>query len=176
MVLGKLGALLKGIKINLKDLLVKEKGSIAIDIALGTIKDLGAIFGLLGGTPGNMIPNIPALAELAHGALYSLTHDENQLGDRVNTLATGLVDPDWKPGGGSGNGNGGNGGNGTGGNGNGGSAGGTGSGNGSGGSTGGGSNGGNSNGGSTGSGTGGGKSAAGKLPRPATPTASPRLP
>ena len=168
-VLGKLGALLKGIKINLKDLLVKEKGSIAIDIALGTIKDLGAIFGLLGGTPGNMIPNIPALAELAHGALYSLTHDENQLGDRVNTLATGLVDPDWKPGGGSGNGNGGNGGNGTGGNGNGGSAGGTGSGNGSGGSTGGGSNGGNSNGGSTGSGTGGGKSAAGKLPQTGDP-------
>lgn len=168
-VLGKLGALLKGIKINLKDLLVKEKGSIAIDIALGTIKDLGAIFGLLGGTPGNMIPNIPALAELAHGVLYSLTHDENQLGDRVNTLATGLVDPDWKPGGGSGNGNGGNGGNGTGGNGNGGSAGGTGSGNGSGGSTGGGSNGGNSNGGSTGSGTGGGKSAAGKLPQTGDP-------
>ena len=48
-----------------------------------------------------MIPNIPTLADLAHGALYSLTHDENQLGDRVNTLATGLVDPDWKPGGGS---------------------------------------------------------------------------
>lgn len=194
-VLGKLGTLLKGIKINLKDLLVKEKGSIAIDIALGTIKDLGAIFGLLGETPGNMIPNIPALAELAHGALYSLTHDENQLGDRVNTLATGLVDPDWKPGGGStggdggngtggsGNGgdggNGGSGGNGTGGNGNGGSIGGgngnggspggTGSGNGSGGSTGGGSNGGNSNGGSTGSSTGGGKPAAGKLPQTGDP-------
>ena len=168
-VLGKLGALLKGIKINLKDLLVKEKGSIAIDIALGTIKDLGAIFGLLGGTPGNMIPNIPTLADLAHGALYSLTHDENQLGDRVNTLATGLVDPDWKPGGGStggdggngngggsgsgngstggGNGNGSNGGNGTSGSGNGDSTGG----NGTGGSTGGSGNGGSTGGsGSTG--------------------------
>lgn len=168
-VLGKLGSLLKGIKINLKDLLVKEKGSIAIDIALGAIKDLGAIFGLLGGTPGNMIPNIPTLADLAHGALYSLTHDENQLGDRVNTLATGLVDPDWKPGGGStggdggngngggsgsgngstggGNGNGSNGGNGTGGSGNGDSTGG----NGTGGSTGGSGNGGSTGGsGSTG--------------------------
>lgn len=197
-VLGKLNALLKGIKINLKDLLVKEKGNIAIDIALGTIKDLSAIFGLLGETPGNMIPNIPTLAELAHGALYSLTHDENQLGDRVNTLATGLVDPDWKPGGGNGNGNdsgnggstgGGNGGdNGNGGgtgnggdsgSGNGGSAGGTGSGNGNGGSagggttgngsTGGGSNGGNGNGGSTGSGTGSSKLAAGKLPQTGDP-------
>ena len=168
-VLGKLNALLKGIKINLKDLLVKEKGSIAIDIALGTIKDLGAIFGLLGEAPGNMIPNIPTLADLAHGALYSLTHDENQLGDRVNTLATGLVDPDWKPGGGStggdggngngggsgsgngstggGNGNGSNGGNGTGGSGNGDSTGG----NGTGGSTGGSGNGGSTGGsGSTG--------------------------
>lgn len=175
-VLGKLGALLKGIKINLKDLLIKEKGNIAIDIALGTIKDLGAIFGLLGETPGNMTPNIPALAELAHGALYSLTHDENQLGDRVNTLATDLVDPDWKPGGGSTGGDGsGNGGNGTGGSGNGGSIGG-GNGNGNGGSTGGtgsgnggGSNGGNSNGGSTGSGAGGGKPAAGKLPQTGDP-------
>lgn len=177
-VLGKLNALLAKIKVSLKDLLIKEKGNIAIDIALGAIKDLGAIFGLLGETPGNMIPNIPALAELAHGALYSLTHDENQLGDRANTLATGLVDPDWKPGGGSTGGDGGNGGNGTGGNGgsigggngngNGGSAGGTGSGNG-GGSTGGGSNGGNSNGGSTGSSTGGGKPAAGKLPQTGDP-------
>ena len=52
--LDKLNALLKGIKINLKDLLVKEKGNIAIDIALGAIKDLGAIFGLLGETPGNI--------------------------------------------------------------------------------------------------------------------------
>lgn len=190
-VLGRLNALLAKIKVSLKDLLIKEKGNIAIDIALGAIKDLGAIFGLLGETPGNMIPNIPALAELAHGALYSLTHDENQLGDRVNTLATGLVDPDWKPGGGSTGGDGGNGGNGTGGSGsgnstgggngnggsigggngsgNGGSAGGTGSGNGGGGSTGGGSNGGNSNGGSTGSGTGGGKPAAGKLPQTGDP-------
>lgn len=158
-VLGKLGALLKGIKINLKDLLVKEKGNIAIDIALGTIKDLGAIFGLLGETPGNMIPNIPTLAELAHGALYSLTHDENQLGDRVNTLANGLVDPDWKPGGGNGGGSGGSagGGNGSGnGSGNGGSTGGTGSGNGDG------SGSGSGNGGSTGgSGSGNGGSTGG---------------
>lgn len=194
-VLGKLNALLAKIKVSLKDLLIKEEGNIAIDIALGAIKDLGAIFGLLGETPGNMIPNIPALAELAHGALYSLTHDENQLGDRVNTLATGLVDPDWKPGGGSTGGDGGNGGNGTGGsgnggdggnggnggsigggngNGNGGSAGGTGSGNG--GSTGG--NGGSSgngfgtgNGSTSGSGgsasaiTGSGKPSSGKLPQ-----------
>lgn len=158
-VLGKLGALLKGIKINLKDLLVKEKGNIAIDIALGTIKDLGAIFGLLGEIPGNMIPNIPTLAELAHGALYSLTHDENQLGDRVNTLANGLVDPDWKPGGGNGGGSGGSagGGNGSGnGSGNGGSTGGTGSGNGDG------SGSGSGNGGSTGgSGSGNGGSTGG---------------
>ena len=151
MVLGKLGALLKGIKINLKDLLVKEKGSIAIDIALGTIKDLGAIFGLLGEAPGNMIPNIPALAELAHGALYSLTHDENQLGDRVNTLATGLVDPDWKPGGGSTGGDGGNG-----------NGGGSGSGNGS---TGGGNGSTSGSGGSAGAITGSGKPSSGKLPQ-----------
>lgn len=150
-VLDKLNALLKGIKINLKDLLVKEKGSIAIDIALGAIKDLGAIFGLLGGTPGNMIPNIPTLADLAHGALYSLTHDENQLGDRVNTLATGLVDPDWKPGGGS--------------------AGGDGSGNGNGGGNGGNGAGGSGNGSTSGSGgsagaiTGSGKPSSGKLPQ-----------
>lgn len=153
-VLGKLNALLKGIKINLKDLLVKEKGSIAIDIALGTIKDLGAIFGLLGEAPGNMIPNIPTLADLAHGALYSLTHDENQLGDRVNTLATGLVDPDWKPGGGSTGGDGGNGNGGGSGSGNGSTGGGNGDstgGNGAGGSTGGSGNGGSTGGsGSTG--------------------------
>lgn len=181
-VLGKLGALLKGIKINLKDLLIKEKGNIAIDIALGTIKDLGVIFGLLGETPGNMIPNIPALAELAHGALYSLTHDENQLGDRVNTLVTGLVDTDWKPGGGStggdggngngggsgsgngstggGNGNGSNGGNGSG---NGSGNGGSGNGSGNGGSTGGSgsSNGGSTGGGAAGSGSNGGSSNSG---------------
>lgn len=150
-VLGKLGALLKGIKVNLKDLLVKEKGNIAIDIALGAIKDLGAIFGLLGETPGNMIPNIPALAELAHGALYSLTHDENQLGDRVNTLATGLVDPDWKPGGGSTGGDGGNG-----------NGGGSGSGNGS---TGGGNGSTSGSGGSAGAITGPGKPSSGKLPQ-----------
>lgn len=192
-VLDKLNALLKGIKINLKDLLVKEKGNIAIDIALGTIKDLGAIFGLLGETPGNMTPNIPTLADLAHGALYSLTHDENQLGDRVNRLATGLVDPDWKPGGGNGGGNGDDDGNGSGngggngsgnGSGNGGSAGGGngsgnggsigGSGSGNGGSTGGGaagsgSNGGSSNSGSTGSGAGSSKPAAGKLPQTGDP-------
>ena len=166
-VLDKLNALLKGIKINLKDLLVKEKGNIAIDIALGAIKDLGAIFGLLGGTPGNMIPNIPTLADLAHGALYSLTHDENQLGDRVNTLATGLVDPDWKPGGGS-----------TGGSGNGGSIGGSGSTGGVGGSGTTGGNGGSSgngfgtgngstsgSGGSAGAITGSGKPSSGKLPQ-----------
>ena len=150
-VLDKLNALLKGIKINLKDLLVKEKGNIAIDIALGAIKDLGAIFGLLGGTPGNMIPNIPTLADLAHGALYSLTHDENQLGDRVNTLATGLVDPDWKPGGGSTGGDGGNG-----------NGGGSGSGNGS---TGGGNGSTSGSGGSAGAITGSGKPSSGKLPQ-----------
>ena len=154
-VLDKLNALLKGIKINLKDLLVKEKGNIAIDIALGTIKDLSAIFGLLGETPGNMIPNIPTLAELAHGALYSLTHDENQLGDRVNTLATGLVDPDWKPGGGNGGGDGDGDGSGSGngggnGSGNGSGNGGSGNGSGNGGSAGGGSGNGSGNGGSTG--------------------------
>lgn len=174
-ILDKLGALLTKIEISLKDLLVKEKGNIAIDIALGAIKDLGAIFSKVGGkTPGNMIPNIPELAELAHGALYSLTHDENQLGDRVNTLATGLVDPDWKPGGGSGNGSGGS----TGGSGNGN---GTGSGNGNGGSAGGGSGSGNGgsndngfgtgngstsgNGGSAGAITGSSKSSSGKLPQ-----------
>ena len=151
-VLDKLNALLKGIKINLKDLLVKEKGNIAIDIALGAIKDLGAIFGLLGGAPGNMIPNIPTLADLAHGALYSLTHDENQLGDRVNTLATGLVDPDWKPGGGSTGGDGSGNGNG----------GGSGSGNGS---TGGGNGSTSGSGGSAGAITGSGKPSSGKLPQ-----------
>lgn len=166
-VLDKLNALLKGIKINLKDLLVKEKGSIAIDIALGAIKDLGAIFGLLGGTPGNMIPNIPTLADLAHGALYSLTHDENQLGDRVNTLATGLVDPDWKPGGGSagGSGNGGS----TGGSGSTGGVGGSGTTGGNGGSSGNGFGTGNGStsgsGGSTGAITGSGKPSSGKLPQ-----------
>lgn len=103
-VLGKLGALLKGIKISLKDLLVKEKGSIAIDIALGAITNLSAILDLLGEKPGDMIPNIPSLVELAHGALYSLTHDVNELSDRASNLSTGLVDPDWKPGsGGDGN-------------------------------------------------------------------------
>lgn len=142
-VLDKLRALLKGIKINLKDLLVKEKGSIAIDIALGAITNLAAILDLLGEKPGDMIPNIPSLAELAHGALYSLTHDVNELSDRACRLSTGLVDPDWKPGSSGGDGgdggddNGGNGGSGDGGSGNGGGNGG-GSGNaGGGGSTGG---------------------------------------
>ena len=110
-VLDKLDALLKGIKISLKDLLVKERGSIAIDIALAAITNLSAILGLLGEKPGDMIPNIPSLADLAHGALYSLTHDVNELSDRASSLTAGLVDPDWKPGSGSGDGSGGNGGN-----------------------------------------------------------------
>ncbi len=110
-VLDKLNALLKGIKISLKDLLVKERGSIAIDIALAAITNLSAILGLLGEKPGDMIPNIPSLADLAHGALYSLTHDVNELFDRASSLTAGLVDPDWKPGSGSGDGSGGNGGN-----------------------------------------------------------------
>ncbi len=100
--LGKISALLATIEIKLSDLLVKEMGSFMIDIALGAIGDLGAVFGLIGETPGNMIPSIPELAELAHGALYSLTHDENQHGDRQNSLTARLVDPDWKPAGGSG--------------------------------------------------------------------------
>ena len=118
-VLDKLNALLKGIKISLKDLLVKEKGSIAIDIALAAITNLSAILGLLGEKPGDKIPNIPSLADLAHGALYSLTHDVNELSDRASSLTTGLVDPDWKPGsaGGDGGNNGNGGGSGTSGNG-----------------------------------------------------------
>ncbi len=174
-VLDMVNALLVEIKIDIMSLLVEEKGNILIGGVLGGIKDLGTIFGLVGGkTPGNMIPNIPALADLAHGALHSLTHDENQHGDRVNTLATGLVDPDWKPGGGSGNGSGGS----TGGSGNGN---GTGSGNGNGGSAGGGSGSGNGgsndngfgtgngstsgNGGSAGAITGSSKPSSGKLPQ-----------
>ncbi len=47
-----------------------------------------------------MIPNIPQLAELAHGALYSLTHDESVLTDRKLELASTLTDPGWKPAGG----------------------------------------------------------------------------
>ncbi len=99
-------ALLAGVKIDLKVLLRAEKPNLLVDIALGLIKDLSAVIGLLGETPGDMFPGIPVLTDLAHGALCSLTHDENQAGDRKNAFTAGLVDPDWKPVGGSGDGDG----------------------------------------------------------------------
>lgn len=118
--LEKLTKLLKKVKFKLADLCVKDQGNGPLSLIGIVASSVGSIFGFLGDEPGNMIPNIPSLAELAHGALYSLTHDENQLGDRVASLSSGLVDPDWKPsGGGDGDsgtgGSGGNGGSGTGG-------------------------------------------------------------
>ena len=110
--LGKLNAMLAKIKIKFSDLLVKEKGNIAIDIALGAIGNLSAILGLLGEKPGDMVPNIPSLAELAHGALYTLTHDGNTTADRAFGFGAALVDPDWVPGGAGGSGDGGHGGSG----------------------------------------------------------------
>lgn len=153
-ILDKTKALLATVKVDLKVLLQAEKSNLLVNIALGLVKDLSAVIGLLGETPGNMIPNIPTLTDLAHGALYSLTHDENQVGDRKNALSTGLVDPDWKPGGGSGSGN----------------SGGSGSGSGNG------SNGGSGNGGSAGSGNGNGDSAGGAIGGVAGSTGGPVSP
>ncbi|MDO4437474.1 MAG: metallophosphoesterase [Coriobacteriaceae bacterium] len=155
--LDRLTKLLKKVKLKLSDLCVKDQGSGPLSLIGMVASSVGAIFGFLGDTPGNMIPNIPSLAELAHGALYSLTHDENQLGDRVATLTRGLVDPDWKPSGG-----------GTGGDGAGGSGGGGGSIGGSGSAGGGTGTGGSSAGGSGSSGTGGasgGSVSGSKLPQ-----------
>lgn len=167
-VLGKIKALLSRIKIDLLVLLQKETPNLIVEGLLKQYKDLGAVFDQAGDAPGNMIPSIPTLAELAHGALYSLTHDENQLGDRVSTVAATVFDPDWKPAGGStgGNGSGSGSGSGNGGSGsNGGSAGGNGSGSGSG--SGGGN--GSGNGGGSGVGTGSSKPSAGKLPQTGDP-------
>lgn len=88
---------LKKVKFKLGDLCVKDQGSGPITLIGIVASNVGSVLGFLGDNPADMIPNIPQLAELAHGALYSLTHDEGVLTDRKLDLASTLTDPDWKP-------------------------------------------------------------------------------
>lgn len=88
---------LKKVKFKLGDLCVKDQGSGPITLIGIVASNVGSVLGFLGDNPADMIPNIPQLAELAHGALYSLTHDESVLTDRKLDLASTLTDPDWKP-------------------------------------------------------------------------------
>lgn len=92
-----LTTLLKKVKFKLGDLCVKDQGSGPITLIGIVASNVGSVLGFLGDNPADMIPNIPQLAELAHGALYSLTHDESVLTDRKLELAFTLTDPDWKP-------------------------------------------------------------------------------
>ncbi|WP_294121588.1 metallophosphoesterase [uncultured Collinsella sp.] len=92
-----LTTLLKKVKFKLGDLCVKDQGSGPITLIGIVASNVGSVLGFLGDNPADMIPNIPQLAELAHGALYSLTHDESVLTDRKLDLASTLTDPDWKP-------------------------------------------------------------------------------
>lgn len=92
-----LTTLLKKVKFQLGDLCVKDQGSGPITLIGIVASNVGSVLGFLGDNPADMIPNIPQLAELAHGALYSLTHDESVLTDRKLDLASTLTDPDWKP-------------------------------------------------------------------------------
>lgn len=92
-----LTTLLKKVKFKLGDLCVKDQGSGPITLIGIVASNVGSVLGFLGDNPADMIPNIPQLAELAHGALYSLTHDESVLTDRKLDLASTLTDSDWKP-------------------------------------------------------------------------------
>lgn len=92
-----LTTLLKKVKFKLGDLCAKDQGSGPITLIGIVASNVGSVLGFLGDNPADMIPNIPQLAELAHGALYSLTHDESVLTDRKLDLASTLTDPDWKP-------------------------------------------------------------------------------
>ena len=92
-----LTTLLKKVKFKLGDLCVKDQGNGPITLIGIVASNVGSVLGFLGDNPADMIPNIPQLAELAHGALYSLTHDESVLTDRKLDLASTLTDPDWKP-------------------------------------------------------------------------------
>lgn len=92
-----LTTLLKKVKFKLGDMCVKDQGSGPITLIGIVASNVGSVLGFLGDNPADMIPNIPQLAELAHGALYSLTHDESVLTDRKLDLASTLTDPDWKP-------------------------------------------------------------------------------
>lgn len=92
-----LTTLLKKVKFKLGDLCVKDQGNGPITLIGIVASNVGSVLGFLGDNPADMIPNIPQLAELAHGALYSLTHDESVLTDRKLELASTLTDPDWKP-------------------------------------------------------------------------------
>lgn len=166
-----LTALLKKVKFKLSELCVKNEGSGPLGLIGLVVSNVGSVLGYLGDAPANMIPNIPAAADFAAGALSSLTHDVNEVSDRALTMKARLVDPDWTDGGtdGTDGGTGNNGGTGGGSNG---------SGTGAGGAGGTGSN----NGGSSGSGTGTGgsittggsgsaKPAQGKLPQTGDSTA-----
>ena len=95
-----LTTLLKKVKFKLGDLCVKDQGNGPITLIGIVASNVGSVLGFLGDNPADMIPNIPQLAELAHGALYSLTHDESVLTDRKLELASTLTDPGWKPAGG----------------------------------------------------------------------------
>lgn len=92
-----LTTLLKKVKFKLDDLCMKDQGNGPITLIGIAASNVGSVLGFLGDNPADMIPNIPQLAELAHGALYSLTHDESVLTDRKLELASTLTDPDWKP-------------------------------------------------------------------------------
>lgn len=95
-----LTTLLKKVKFKLGDLCVKDQGNGPITLIGIVASNVGSVLGFLGDNPADMIPNIPQLAELAHGALYSLTHEESVLTDRKLELASTLTDPGWKPAGG----------------------------------------------------------------------------
>ena len=104
--LAALTKLLKKVSLKLSDLCVKDQGTGPIMLIGLVASNVGSVLGFLGDNPANMIPNIPSVAELAYGALCTLTHDSNTTTDRKLALGATLTDPDWAAGGAGGTGSG----------------------------------------------------------------------
>ena len=104
--LAALTKLLKKVSLKLSDLCVKDQGTGPIMLIGLVASNVGSVLGFLGDNPANMIPNIPSVAELAYGALCTLTHDSNTTTDRKLALGATLTDPNWAAGGAGGTGSG----------------------------------------------------------------------
>ena len=104
--LAALTKLLKKVSLKLSDLCVKDQGTGPIMLIGLVASNVGSVLGFLGDNPADMIPNIPSVAELAYGALCTLTHDSNTTTDRKLALGATLTDPDWAAGGAGGIGSG----------------------------------------------------------------------
>ena len=89
--------LLGKIRFSLKKLLLVSDGFGNGPLGLlGIIGNLNTVF-IFFKNPGNAIPNIQQLTDLAYNTLYTLTHDDNTPADRDFTLSAVAIDSDYKP-------------------------------------------------------------------------------